>query len=63
VVDGGGGGGGALGGLLRLLDGTLEALLTTQVAAVLEHVSRVGMQRPVTALTCMRVTNTGNQCS
>jgi len=48
---GGGGGGGALGGLLSLSDGTLEALLSAKVAAVLEHVARVRMKRPVTALT------------
>ena len=34
----------------RLLLNALEALLAPQVAAVLEHVSRVGMQRPVAAL-------------
>ena len=34
-----------------VLLGALEALLTPQVAAVLEHVARLGVQRPVAALT------------
>ena len=34
----------------RLLARTLEALLAAQVAAVLEHVARVRVQRPVAAL-------------
>jgi len=34
-----------------LLLGALEALLATQVAAVVEHVVRVGMQRPVATFT------------
>jgi len=42
---------GALGSFLRLSDGTLEALLSAQIAAVLEHVAGVRVQRPVTALT------------